>query len=289
MRMIWMKPLSPLRARPAPGRQKRPLVVGSAVLAALFACTAAGLAADSAGMPGVWQITRDQDARQCRISLNAERTEQGDFIAGIPPACRHAMPVLAKAASWSMTDTTHLSFTGSGGESVLDFTRDGNAFVAQSTDGATYKLVLIHPANRTAIGIGIDPAAETAQAGKPAVIQLAPSSPPLPPKLAGIALPVPTTAEMAGRYSILRDKKRDTGCMLTLDDGTRVKGGDRAALAPACRDQGIVVFDPVAWQIVRGRLVLTAKAGHVTHLDLQPDGSWLKDPAEGKSLSLKKF
>jgi hypothetical protein len=94
---------------------------------------------------------------------------------------------------------------------------------------------------------------------------------------------------MAGRYAILRDKTRDTGCMLTLDDKTRVKGGDRAALAPACRDQGIVVFDPSAWQIIDGRLVLTAKAGHTTHLDRQADGTWLKDPAEGKSLTLKKF
>ncbi len=95
--------------------------------------------------------------------------------------------------------------------------------------------------------------------------------------------------DLAGRYAVLRDKTHDTGCMLTLDDKTRVKGGARAALAPACRDQGIVVFDPSAWQLVNGRLVLTAKAGHVTHLDKQEDGSWLKDANEGKSLSLKKL
>ncbi len=96
-------------------------------------------------------------------------------------------------------------------------------------------------------------------------------------------------SDLAGRYAVLRDKTHDTGCMLTLDDKTRVKGGARAALAPACRDQGIVVFDPSAWQLVNGRLVLTAKAGHVTHLDKQEDGSWLKDANEGKSLSLKRL
>ncbi len=76
--------------------------------------------------------------------------------------------------------------------------------------------------------------------------------------------------------------------MLTLDDKAKAKGGDKASLAPGCRDQGIVIFDPVAWQIVNGRLVLTARKGHSTHLDQQPDGVWLKDPKEGKSLSLKK-
>ncbi len=106
---------------------------------------------------------------------------------------------------------------------------------------------------------------------------------------AGKAAPVERLSEMAGRYAIMRDKTHDTGCMLTLDDKTRVKGGARAALAPACRDQGIVVFDPSGWQVVNGRLVLTAKAGHVTHLDKQDDGTWLKDAAEGKSLSLKKL
>jgi hypothetical protein len=103
-----------------------------------------------------------------------------------------------------------------------------------------------------------------------------------PPRAAGKA------SETAGRYSILRDGGKDTGCMLTLDDKAKAKGGDKASLAPGCRDQGIVIFDPVAWQIVNGRLVLTARKGHSTHLDQQPDGVWLKDPKEGKSLSLKK-
>ena len=105
----------------------------------------------------------------------------------------------------------------------------------------------------------------------------------------GKAAPVERLSDLAGRYAIMRDKTHDTGCMLTLDDKTRVKGGARAALAPACRDQGIVVFDPTGWQVVNGRLVLTAKAGHITHLDKQDDGTWLKDASEGKSLSLKKL
>jgi len=95
--------------------------------------------------------------------------------------------------------------------------------------------------------------------------------------------------EVAGRYSVLREGGKDTGCMLTLDDHTKGAGGNKATLAPACRDQGIVVFDPTGWQIVAGRLVLRARKGHSTHLDLQTDGTWTKDPGEGKLLILKKM
>jgi Protease inhibitor Inh len=87
----------------------------------------------------------------------------------------------------------------------------------------------------------------------------------------------------------LRDGGKDTGCMLTLDNRATGKGREKASLAPGCRDQGIVIFDPAGWQIVNGRLVLTARKGHKTYLDAQPDGSWKKDPKEGKSLTLKKL
>ena len=77
--------------------------------------------------------------------------------------------------------------------------------------------------------------------------------------------------------------------MLTLDDKARGLKGNKAALAPACRDQGLVIFDPAGWSLEKGHLTLTARKGHQTHLDLQSDGLWLKDPKEGKSLSLKKM
>jgi Protease inhibitor Inh len=96
-------------------------------------------------------------------------------------------------------------------------------------------------------------------------------------------------ADAAGRYSILRDGGKDTGCMLTLDNQAKATGRKKASLAPGCRDQGIVIFDPVGWQIVAGRLVLTARKGHKTHLDAQPDGTWKKDPKEGKGLTLKRL
>ena len=77
--------------------------------------------------------------------------------------------------------------------------------------------------------------------------------------------------------------------MLTLGAQAKERGSAKASLAPGCRDQGIVIFDPVAWQIGGGRLVLTARKGHKTHLDAQPDGTWKKDQKEGKALTLKKL
>jgi hypothetical protein len=98
-----------------------------------------------------------------------------------------------------------------------------------------------------------------------------------------------TVADVAGRYAILRGGGKDTGCLLTLDDKTRGPHGSfKAILAPGCSDQGILIFDPVGWEIAGGHLALIARKGHKTHLDKQPDGSWSKDPKEGQPLGLMK-
>ena len=84
-----------------------------------------------------------------------------------------------------------------------------------------------------------------------------------------------------GRYAPLREGNKDTGCMITLE------ASRKAQLAPACRDQGLVVFDPINWQMERGRLGLTARKGHKAWFDRQADGTWLRDPKEGKTLILR--
>jgi hypothetical protein len=83
----------------------------------------------------------------------------------------------------------------------------------------------------------------------------------------------------AGRYSVLRDDK-DTGCMLTLSNG------GRAQLAPACRDNGIVVFDPVRWTADHAHLTLTARKGHAAHFEKDSAGLWRRDAKEGGKSSL---
>jgi hypothetical protein len=93
--------------------------------------------------------------------------------------------------------------------------------------------------------------------------------------------------DAGGRYSILREGDKDTGCMLTLDARVRGRAGLKAQLAPACRDNGVVIFDPVGWGLDRGRLVLTARKGHKAHFDKDAAGIWRRDAKEGKALGLK--
>jgi hypothetical protein len=112
---------------------------------------------------------------------------------------------------------------------------------------------------------------------KPAPIVDKPAPAPTPAAAQSAAAPASTARpnDVAGRYIILREGGKDVGCMLTLDDKARGPGGDlKAQLAPACRDQGIVIFDPVAWRVERGRLVLTARKGHAATFDKQADGAW---------------
>lgn len=98
---------------------------------------------------------------------------------------------------------------------------------------------------------------------------------------AGLPAAVWAAGDASGRYSILREDDKDTGCMLTL------RAGSKAQLAPACRDNGIVIFDPIGWGVDRGKLVLTARKGHKAHFEKDSNGIWRRDASEGKALSLK--
>jgi hypothetical protein len=84
----------------------------------------------------------------------------------------------------------------------------------------------------------------------------------------------------AGRYAVLRDDK-DTNCMVTLNPG------GKAQLAPACRDNGIVVFDPMSWRGDAGKIILTARKGHKLELLHGDDNVWRRDGAAGKGLGLR--
>ncbi len=96
--------------------------------------------------------------------------------------------------------------------------------------------------------------------------------------------------QMSGRYAILRDGGKDTGCMVTLDDkASGPSHSYKAILAPACRDQGIVIFDPAGWEVDGEKLLLIARKGHENHFVLQPDKTWIKDASEGKPMILKKL
>ena len=247
--------------------------------AALISATAAPVVAKQpAEMAGPWVLSFDKTGASCRILLQTDKSDAGDYFLGLPSACRHAMPGIAAVGRWAMPDDTHLTLDAPGGARLLTLVATADGYTAANPVG-TYNLKMV------AVG-------RSAAADGPSGAE---SSPPTPgatfQRVATRqtrAEPTESVADINGRYAVMREK-RDTGCMLTLDK-TRAKGGDRAQLAPGCRDQGIVVFDPTAWQIVHGELVLTARAGHKTKLEKQDDGVWTKDPKEGgKPLGLKRL
>ncbi len=136
---------------------------------------------------------------------------------------------------------------------------------------------------------GFEAVAQTAApaagaAAKPAPVKPTPAKP-----VAAKPATNPDVGAVAGRYAIVRPGAKESGCMLTLGEKSVGKGGFSASLSPACKDEGIVIFDPASWQVAKGELVLVARKGHMAHFTQQADGSWAKDAKEGKPLVLKKM
>lgn len=261
----------------------RPATFGVAALLSAMLAAAPAVAASASAT--VWTLSLDGGEKQCRLTL---RPEAGGHVASVamPPGCHRAFPALTGVTTWSeFGDGLHLD--DARGDTLLAFDAEGNGFRTTSPQGERLVLTSADGKGRTALdkeaATGSDktgPASLSAQgeSAKPAAAV----------KKANAASEKP--AEVAGRFAVLRDKARDTGCMVTLDDKTAGPGRTlKARLAPACRDQGIVIFDPVGWQMEAGKLVLTARKGHTTALELQEDGTWMNEPKKGKALALKRI
>lgn len=105
------------------------------------------------------------------------------------------------------------------------------------------------------------------------------------------ASPGTRVSAVAGRYAVLREEGKDTLCMVTLFETARGRGLYRAQLAPGCRDNGVVIFDPVAWLLdAKGHLLLQARKGHRMSLDRDANGVWRRtgDP-KARPLGLRRI
>lgn len=254
---------------------------GTILVVGLHFCGAvsAGTAPERAeAVVGQWELSLEQTGLKCRLALRVETAGNGARILALPYGCRKAFPILVDVQGWTLASDGHVAFLDSAGVTLLRFTAmSAERLTATGPGDEIYRLTA---ANALAIA--------DVTASRPAAAQ--PTGERVELAAKGAAPPAALRAgDLSGRYAVLREGGKDTGCMVTLDDKTPGKGGSKAFLAPACRDQGIVIFDPVGWRIANGRLVLTARKGHSTRLDLQPDGTWLKDPKDGKSLALKKL
>ena len=235
-------------------------------------------------LTGQWDLSLNDTNRRCRLVLRADEVGPG-LALGMPAGCRRAMPLLSEIGTWKLQPGDRVTFADAQGKEVLAFMPDGDGpLLAKGPEGEIYRLS----------------AADTSAQGQrfgdlPAVpVPGFETPPPAPAPLTVAATAAPASSarpdEVAGRYSVLREGGKDTGCMITLDAKARgPKGGNKALLAPACRDQGIVIFDPVGWAMDKGKLKLTARKGHHALFEQKGDGTWEKDPKEGKALSLKKM
>ncbi|WOJ91079.1 AprI/Inh family metalloprotease inhibitor [Methylocapsa polymorpha] len=271
-----MKKTSEMRG---PARRAASALASLVLSASLLLCTEAragiSLARPEAAV-GQWDLSLQDSNRTCRVTLQPSEASGGRGVA-MPAGCRRALPILVGVDAWRLAADDRLDLADRSGRPVLDFASAGD----ETLSPAGHKARPIASSRSRARAEGSPPAGEAAATASPEPIRIAAK--------ASATHSTATAGEAAGRYSILRAGDKDTGCMLTLDSKTKARSGNKASLAPGCRDQGIVIFDPVAWQIVGGRLVLTARKGHSTHLDQQSDGTWTKDPKEGASLSLKKM
>ena len=294
------------------------------LLAAIMFAPLCAANAQAARVTGGWDLSLSDTNRRCHITLRDDKGER-DTNLGLPAICKRALPILSGVDNWRQNGRD-VELTGRDGVVLAFAAQSADMLVATGPEGETYNLALARddaapPARlvaapvdendltaavrpRTTPGMVVaqaqpggfrpvelqSPAIQPAQQPPRSIAQQTPRRPAAatPTQPAGPAL---RPGELAGRYAILRENNKDTGCMLTLDDKGRGPGGTmRAILAPACRDQGIVIFDPLGWTVDRGRLSLLARKGHRAHFEMQPDGTLQKDPKEGgKALGFRKL
>ena len=263
---------------------RRTLVFGCLGIAVL-ASGSAMAEPDPSSRAGIWTLNVGSNKHQCSMVLRTDPTGQGMSLA-MPPGCRKALPELRTVQSWSMPDDTMVSFNDAQGQAVLVFSTKGDLLHATDQQGGDLTLTRLEQGAKGESGsiVSLNPVTAGYEKAKAAKAGATPTASVTQPR------PVPVTpGATAGNYAVLRGD-RDTGCMVTLDASARgPKGTNKARLAPACRDQGITIFDPLGWQLQADALVLTARKGHTVKLELNSNGIWVKTPEDVKGLALKRL
>lgn len=290
-------------------------IIAAGAASAMFFVVDAGAAIDlttEARAAGPWEIALQNSQRRCGMQLRADKLGAGGYVIAMPAGCRRALPVLAEVGAWSVNASQALEFGDKSGKPLLSFEPGhDDTLIATGPQGESYELIATGR-QRFAQASPL-PAPGAARPSPTPGIRPAPTAPALPAAVAApqrqssqaplqrVAAPGGPTApvkpfsgrptDLSGRYIIMREASKDVGCMLTLNESARGPAGSlKAALAPACRDNGIVVFDPLGWQLTGGKLALTARKGHKANFIHHEDGSWWKDPKEGgKPLGIKKM
>jgi hypothetical protein len=222
-------------------------------------------------LSGPWTMTLKVPIRGCKVDLTDKPAAKpaGALAATIPQRCRWAVPALAKAAAWTLSEKNWPTFVDANGAEVMGFERIVGPMLAGKVGANDYTM--------EAFGTGV--VADNDR--RHAIANL----------LAGKELPQTRALaaidpkQVPGNYGVARDKGRPI-CSIALASSAGARAG--AQIAGGCLDAGLKIFDPVAWRLDKGRLVLVARKGHETAFTLAEDGTWTKDPPGGSPMFLKK-
>lgn len=272
----------------------------------LLAAAASGLAplAARAASPqltvsdeaGTWDLSFEKGNRRCRLTLRDEANPPG-FALAAPAGCHRAFPLLATVTNWSPGTGADVLLRAADGQTVLDFGPDGGPSLSTTVgEDNVYTMIPTSTALQERLRLAriepppayAEPSVTQGDVGDGVTVDGRALTPTGPAASIEAPLPAATLSDVAGHYAVLR-QSRDTGCMVTLDADERGKAELKAKLAPACRDQGIVIFDPVGWHLAKGQIVLTAKRGHSVALSHRQDQTWATAPAKGAALVLKRL
>jgi hypothetical protein len=266
-------------AAPRLTRLARPAAAFAAALVTTAAAPPNGV--DDAA--GAWEMSLDGSHRKCRVTLGAEDLGAARPLR-FPAGCRRALPILNAAAGWGF-EKGLIRFLAKDGQPVLAFearASDEEGLVARTSDGETYFLEL-KEASREAREKPIQPEQRVAARLMPPLLAR-----PVPPQTPVDPEKAPPFAAVPGVYVVDRYVEREV-CRVSLGIAMLdASGRYEARLLEGCRDNGLQVFDPVAWRYEAGRITLQARRGHQVTLISEHEGQWRRDPDVGTTLLLRK-
>lgn len=227
-------------------------------------------------LAGGYEITNADGSRKCLVVLRAAAVPGGHAV-GLLPHCRIALPIMASVAAWTaepLKQAPHarIRLHNAVGAVLLDFSTAGQDGAAEARDvtNAAYSL-------RPHASASLEKRMTALQTQRAATPRTAAAA-------AAQRTPDPVIMQqVAGTYSLQRDKGRQTGCTVVLASGT-AQGA--AKLGPGCTDAGITVFAPSAWHVTDGTLWLVGGKGQRLSFERNRRSGWEKGPGQGAALSL---
>jgi len=197
---------------------------------------------------GAWEFSNADRDKICMVTLKAELAP-GGLKVEFDRVCITVFPFVREIAAWTIAENEFLRLVDARGRPVLEFSE---------VEGGLYE------APRPGEGI-------------------------LFLQTAAAAGPAPRTAEqMTGDWGIVRGSGKAV-CVVTLSNNAVGNTADTFAVKvkPGC-DRAVAQFNPNAWRMDRGELVLVAPRGLTWRFAEEDSTTWARVPESAERLLLVK-